>query len=136
LGFRYIFRQIFPDFYSKITIGRTRLTLSDEDPSQYTTLENIITGQNIFSRCTVMLCIYHAVWKLFKELIKLHLPRKGQLLSTEGHDFGVKIILAVSIILEQKFFYILFYHIWFFLSLGGCLLNWFMRMCNKNETKV
>jgi hypothetical protein len=84
--FRYIFKYIFPQFYGEITVRRNRLELTDEDPAEYKTFENITKIDDNYNKSRIMLCVFHAIWKPFKENIRPLLPKKGKLLTTVGYD--------------------------------------------------
>lgn len=102
--FRYIFKFVFPFFYGHITVQRNRLTLSDEDMSEYKTFESLIELDENFANSRIMLCCFHAIWMPFKANIQGKLPKKGSNLTKAGYDYG------------------------------GVVLNFFMRMCTYVET--
>ena len=48
---------------------RNRLVLADEDPSEYSSMENLILTKNHFKKSNVMLCTFHGSWMAFKQAI-------------------------------------------------------------------
>ena len=49
--------------------ARNRLVLTDEDPAEYSPMENLIVTENHFKKSTVMLCTFHGIWMAFKQAI-------------------------------------------------------------------
>ena len=86
--FRITIKDIFPIIFGKTTVERNRLKLTDEDPSEYATMEKLIITTNEYSQLTVMLCVFHAIWGPFKDLIRPHLPSKGNLITPLGKAYG------------------------------------------------
>ena len=86
-----IYKQAFVHLYGDVTVLRCRLVITDEDFSQYHSLENLIFSQKEFEKIIVMLCIFHAVWGPFKKQIFPLLPKRSQntnLLTEEGEAWG------------------------------------------------
>ena len=86
--YRYIFKDVFPYIYGKTTIQSDRLTLTDEDASEYQTFESLTVTDNNYKKSKVMLCTFHAIWKHFKEHIRPTLPKNGIMLSPLGREYG------------------------------------------------
>ena len=84
--FCYIFKYIFLQFYGEITCRINRLTLTDEDPVEYKTFENITKIHDNYNKSLIMLCMLHAIWKPFKETICSLLPKKEKLLTPVGYE--------------------------------------------------
>ena len=73
LMYQYIFKDIFPFLYGKTMIQRNRLTLTDEDALEFKTFETMTLKVTNYMNSTVMLCIFNAIWKHFKENRTLYL---------------------------------------------------------------
>ncbi len=70
-----------------------RLVLTDEEDAEYRTFESLIATNDRFKLSKVMLCIFHAIWQLFKRDIHPLCPKqskKGQptQLSKVGSGWG------------------------------------------------
>ena len=72
--FRVVIQDIFPYLFGKATIARNRLKLTDEDPSEYATMERLIFTDTNYSDMKLMLCVFHAIWGPFKVRIRKYLP--------------------------------------------------------------
>ena len=72
-GQKWVFHSIdkyaFPLLYSVQVCARNRLVLTDEDPSEYFPMENLIITENHFKNSNVMLCIctFHGIWMALKQ---------------------------------------------------------------------
>jgi hypothetical protein len=82
--------SVFPELFGDVTIQKSRLGLTDEDPSEYRTFEKNTKVDNNSLLSRVMLCTFHAIWKPFKETIRPRFPKEhsGILLSTLGNSYG------------------------------------------------
>jgi hypothetical protein len=49
--------------------NRNRLVLTDEDPSEYSLMENLIISKNHFKKSNFILCTFHSIWMEFKQPI-------------------------------------------------------------------
>ena len=67
--FHSIYKYAFPLLYSVQVCSRNRLVLTDEDPSEYSPMENLIITENHFKKSNVMLCTFHGIWMAFKQSI-------------------------------------------------------------------
>ena len=67
--FHTMYKFAFPHLYSEEVCSRNRLVLTDEDPSEYTPMENLISTTNHFKNSNVMLCTFHAIWMAFRQKI-------------------------------------------------------------------
>jgi hypothetical protein len=67
--FHSIYKYCFPHLYSPQVCARNRLVLTDEDPAEYSPMENLIVTENHFKKSTVMLCTFHGIWMAFKQAI-------------------------------------------------------------------
>jgi hypothetical protein len=76
----------FPQIFSNVTLKRIHRGLTDEDPSEYKTFESYTQIDNNYHQSKIMLCIFHGIWKPFKENIHSWLPKDhgGILLSGIG----------------------------------------------------
>jgi len=77
LLFCYIFNFLFSQFYDEITLRRNCLALTDEDLVEYKTFENITKIDDNYKSC-IIFCMFHAIWKPFKETVCPLLPKKGK----------------------------------------------------------
>ncbi len=68
--FCYIIHMIFPQIFGAIIIQRNQLGLTDEDPSEHSTLEANTEIYDNYRHSKVMLCTFHAIWKPFRENIR------------------------------------------------------------------
>ena len=67
--FHSIYKYCFPHLYSSQVCARNRLVLTDEDPAEYSPMENLIITDNHFKKSRVMLCTFHGIWMAFKQSI-------------------------------------------------------------------
>ena len=77
---------------------------------------------------TIELCTFQAIWKPFKENIHPLLPKKGKLLTTVGHEYGVYTV-------ECEVFVILGI-LYLLIVPGNTLLSFLMKMCSEVESKI
>lgn len=87
--YRYMLKDIFPFLYGSLTIQKNRLSLTDEDASEYKTFETMTSTEGNQKDSKIMLCIFHAILKHFKEHIRPTLPKNGLLLSEKGRQYGM-----------------------------------------------
>ena len=67
--FHSIYKYAFPHLYSVPVCARSCLVPTDEVPSEYSPMENLILTKNHFKKSTVMLCTFHGIWMAFKKAI-------------------------------------------------------------------
>ena len=65
--FHSIYSLAFRYLYSDEVCSRNRVVLTDEDDAEYGSFEGLIETSSIFSKSTVMLCTFHAIWMAFKK---------------------------------------------------------------------
>jgi hypothetical protein len=65
--FHSIYSLAFRYLYSDDVCSRNRVVLTDEDDAEYTSFEGLIETSSVFSKSTVMLCTFHAIWMAFKK---------------------------------------------------------------------
>jgi hypothetical protein len=108
-GYRYVFKDMFPYLYGKTTIQRNRLSLTDEDASEYKTFEALTFKGTIYEKSKVMLCTFHVIWKQFKEYIPPTLPKDCLLLSQNGRESGKYVSSSISPFktMSHNFFFLL-----------------------------
>lgn len=70
-----IYQTFFLELYGSEVIGRNRLALTDDDPSEFGPLDTLIATSDVWSRSRHMLCIFHALVKAFHEQIFPLLPK-------------------------------------------------------------
>ena len=90
--FMTIFKFAFEHLYGEITIERNRLGLTDKDIAKYGALLNCINTCPMWKNSKLMLCVFHAVWKPFNEMIKPRLPKNGKMFTTVGKLYGKNIV--------------------------------------------
>lgn len=86
-----IYQLAFIALYGELTCSRNRLSLCDEDDSEYGPFENCIATVPQFKLTILMLCVFHAVWQPFKKEVFPFLPRKSKgspILSDTGKVWG------------------------------------------------
>ena len=86
--FHCIYQHAFLALYGRETCSRNRLSLCDEDDSEYGPFENCIEMVKEFKDSRLMLCLFHAIWQVFKKEIFRLLPKKGKQLTTIGKRWG------------------------------------------------
>ena len=94
-GQRWVFACLskiaFRFIYGKETCERNRISIHDEDWSQYNAFEDAIKSVPYFKRSKLTLCVFHGVWQPFAETVLPHLPRKSKkskILSEAGKEWG------------------------------------------------
>ena len=65
--FHCIYQHAFLALYGRETCSRNRLSLCDEDDSEYGPFENCIETVKEFKDSRLMLCLFHAIWQVFKK---------------------------------------------------------------------
>ena len=82
--FHSIYSLAFRYLYSDEICSRNRVVLTDEDDAEYTSFEGLIETSSIFSKSTVMLCTFHAIWMAFKKdlLPRLDACEHGKVVGT------------------------------------------------------
>ena len=67
----------------------------DEDIAEYGALLNCINTCSMWKKSKLMLCVFHAVWKPFNEMIKPRLPKNGRIFTTIGKLNGENIVCGL-----------------------------------------
>ena len=86
--FMAIFQLAFLHLYGKETLKMIRLGLTDEDPAEFGTFENCIETMEECRSAKLMLCVFHAVWKPFKEKIYPLLRKGNQRITKQRKRYG------------------------------------------------
>ena len=86
--FHCIYQHAFLALYGPETCSRNRLSLCDEDNAEYGPFENCIATVDEFKNSRLMLCLFHAIWQVFKKEIFNLLPKKGKVLTSVGKSWG------------------------------------------------
>lgn len=93
-GKRWVFQKIYQSFfvhlYGKVTIGRNRLALTDDDNAEWGAFDNCITTMDCYRGSTHMLCMFHALVMAFQEQVHPLLPRKKKKKKTKGKSTSKK----------------------------------------------
>jgi hypothetical protein len=65
--FHSIYRLAFPYLYSVDVCSSNCVVITDKDDAEYRSFESLIDASDIFSKSTVMLCTFHAIWMPLKK---------------------------------------------------------------------
>ena len=88
--FNEIYKTIFVSLYGETTMKRNRLMLTDEDTCAYEPVLDAIKNTETYANSELMLCMFHALAKKFKEMVFPHLPhdKSGKKLTERGEAYG------------------------------------------------
>jgi len=97
-GKRWVFQKIyqifFRELYGDVTIGRNRLSITDDDHCEYGPFENCVATLECYAKSRHMLCVFHAIVMTYNEQVHPKLPHKkrskkqSRELTDDGNLFG------------------------------------------------